>query len=67
LEMALLRRASGVILVHNHPGGSPSPSQPDMVLTQELQDLAPRMGIRFLDHLIITEGECYSILLRKRI
>ena len=65
LEMALLRRASGVILVHNHPGGSPHPSQADMALTQELQDLAPRMGIRFLDHLIVTEDECYSIILCK--
>lgn len=61
LEVALTRKASGIILVHNHPGGSPGPSRPDLLLTEELQRLAPRMGLRFLDHVIVTEGDCYSI------
>jgi DNA repair protein RadC len=61
LEEALKRKASGIILVHNHPGGSAEPSRPDAALTEELAQLAPRMGLRFLDHVIVTEGECYSI------
>ena len=61
LEMALLHRANGIIMVHNHPGGNAMPSPSDMELTRELQELAARMGVRFLDHVIITEGECYSI------
>lgn len=61
LEAALLHKASGIILIHNHPGGSPGPSQPDIMLTTELQRLAPRMGLRFVDHIIVTEGDCYSI------
>ena len=61
LESALTRKASGIILVHNHPGGDAHPSQPDLALTAELQRLAPRLGLRFVDHVIVTEGDCYSI------
>lgn len=61
LEAALLHKASGIILVHNHPGGNPAPSQEDRLLTEELQRLAPRMGLRLLDHVIVTDGDCYSI------
>lgn len=65
LTPALTGKASGIILVHNHPGGSPYPSSADLSLTQELQNLAPKLGLRFLDHLIITSGDCYSILQKK--
>lgn len=61
LEPALMRKASGIILVHNHPGGSSLPSKPDLELTAEIQQLAPRLGLRFLDHIIVTPGECYSV------
>ena len=61
LEAALGRKASGIILVHNHPGGDAHPSQPDLALTQGLQHLAPQLGLRFLDHVIVTDGDCYSI------
>ena len=61
LETALTRKASGIILVHNHPGGDAHPSQPDLALTAELQRLAPYLGLRFLDHVIVTDGDCYSI------
>lgn len=67
LETALAHKAAGIILAHNHPGGNPAPSQPDMLLTTELQRLAPRMGLRFLDHVVVTEGECYSITQSKLI
>lgn len=61
LEPALLHRASGMILVHNHPGGSPFPSKADKDITKELEKLAPHLGLRFLDHVIVTAGDCYSI------
>ena len=60
-ETALLRKASGIIMVHNHPGGNPAPSEADKAFTAELQRLAPQLGLRFLDHVIVTEGDCYSI------
>lgn len=60
--VALRRKASAIILVHNHPGGSATPSQTDLNLTKVLQQQALPLGLRLLDHIIVTEGECYSIL-----
>lgn len=62
LERALVRKASGVILVHNHPGGSTQPSASDVQITRELQRLCSGMGVRFLDHVIVTETECRSLI-----
>lgn len=62
LELALKRKASGVILVHNHPGGEAAASAADILLTQELERLAPRMGVRFVDHVIVTEEHCLSLM-----
>lgn len=61
LELALKREASGIILVHNHPGGSAHPSSADINLTREIEKLAPCLNLRFLDHVIVTSGDCYSI------
>ena len=61
VALALERDAKGIIMVHNHPGGDPRPSGADTALTEHLQRLAGEMGLRFLDHVIITEGDCYSI------
>jgi len=61
LEAALVRKASGIVLVHNHPGGNASPSHADLNLTAEIQNLAPRLGLRLLDHVIVTSDDCYSI------
>jgi DNA repair protein RadC len=62
MERALVLKASGLLLVHNHPGGNPSPSSPDLDLTARLKSAADTLGIRFLDHVIVTESACYSIL-----
>lgn len=64
LELALLRKASGIILAHNHPGGDPHPSKADLAITQKIKELAPALGLRMLDHVIVTLGDCYSISLR---
>lgn len=67
LEAALEHKASGIILVHNHPGGNLEPSSQDCLLTEELQRLAPHMGLRFLDHVIVTDGDCFSIVRSQRL
>ena len=61
LEMALRRKASGVILVHNHPGGSEKASAPDLTITQRLKFLASNMGLRLLDHIIVTDKGYVSL------
>jgi DNA repair protein RadC len=60
LEKALNHRASGMILVHNHPGGSPAPSNADISLTNKLRELSTELNIRLLDHLVITRTGYFS-------
>jgi DNA repair protein RadC len=53
--------AVGLILVHNHPGGDPTPSADDIALTNRLASAAALLGFSLLDHLVIgDEGKYYS-------
>ena len=51
---ALLTGSSSVILAHNHPGEDPLPSLSDIALTERMVSAGRLMGVRVLDHLIIT-------------
>lgn len=54
--------ASAVLLVHNHPTGNPEPSAEDRAVTRHLAQAGDLLGIKVLDHLIITgSGEWYSM------
>ncbi|MCB1228205.1 MAG: DNA repair protein RadC [Verrucomicrobiales bacterium] len=53
LRPAILHNAYGLILLHNHPSGDPSPSEADIRLTRRIKEVAPLMRVAFLDHLII--------------
>ncbi len=57
---AIGKAAAGLILVHNHPSGDPSPSDEDTRLTKRIAQAGQIMGIELLDHLIVTESGCYS-------
>jgi DNA repair protein RadC len=60
---ALLREAAaGVIFVHNHPSGEPTPSPDDIALTERLAKAGDLLGVRVLDHLIIGEEGYFSFL-----
>jgi DNA repair protein RadC len=59
IEQALAARAAGLILVHNHPSGDPTPSDEDLRLTRSIQEAARPLDIRVLDHIIVgREGYC---------
>ena len=60
LREALLARATGLILCHNHPSGNARPSGPDDRLTQEMKRAAEAIGIRLLDHVIVCDGAYFS-------
>ena len=60
LKHAVERLASAVIVVHNHPSGNPQPSDKDIALTEKLKNAAQLFDITLLDHVIVTDGECYS-------
>jgi DNA repair protein RadC len=62
VERGLLLKATGVILVHNHPGGNAKPSGADANLTRHLEMSTRTVGIRFVDHVIVTDDACYSMM-----
>jgi DNA repair protein RadC len=43
-------------LAHNHPSGDLTPSRQDLLATEAIALAAPIVGLRFLDHLIVTES-----------
>lgn len=57
---AILCRASGFALCHNHPSGGLRPSEADIKLTREIKQIATFHNLRFLDHLILTAEKHYS-------
>jgi len=59
---ALKTNASGIVLAHNHPSGSLKPSTADIDLTKKLADGGNLLGIRVLDHLILTSEGYYSFM-----
>lgn len=45
--------ASALILVHNHPSGSPEPSRADIQVTQRIAEAGRLLGVTVHDHVII--------------
>ena len=64
LMEALRSRAVSFLMLHNHPGGDPEPSQEDILLTRRVREAADIMGIRLTDHLVIGDGRYVSLLKR---
>ena len=58
---ALEQGAVSLILVHNHPSGSTTPSKEDLELTERVRNAGDTLDIKLLDHVIVTEKEYYSI------
>ena len=69
LAREVLRRgieinAVAVVLAHNHPSGSPEPSQADIHLSRRLVELLEQLDIRVLDHIVVAAGACVSFAQR---
>lgn len=60
VKRALLNNAVGVILIHNHPSGSPRPSRADIRETSQVQMACNMMDISLIDHLVLADGSYYS-------
>jgi len=54
--------AAGVILVHNHPSGDPTPSAEDRAVTRQLEAAGRTLGIPVLDHVIVGRTRYRSVL-----
>lgn len=60
IETALATNASSVVLVHNHPSGSCTPSPEDIKLTRELYFNLYLNGLNLAEHIIFTANSKYS-------
>lgn len=63
-SVALQAEATGIVLAHNHPSGSPEPSQQDVALTRQLREGGRTLCIRLLDHIVIGANSHVSLLTR---
>ncbi len=53
--------AAGIIVVHNHPSGDPSPSPEDVAVTRVLVEAGKLLDIDVLDHLVIGQHRFVSL------
>jgi DNA repair protein RadC len=62
---AIKERAAALILCHNHPSSSCFPSEEDIETTKQLLEAAKYVGIRILDHIIVTQNAYFSFREKK--
>lgn len=60
LHYACKNMATSVIIVHNHPSGSPAPSENDLNFTEKIKRSCDTIGIVCLDHIIVGKNDYYS-------
>ena len=58
--VALVSAAASIIVAHNHPSGSLEPSDADKSLTRRLRQAGEMIGVKVLDHLILSRTDAYS-------
>ena len=63
---ALRANSAGMIVVHNHPSGDPTPSPDDVRVTERVVEAGELMGVEVLDHLIIG-GQRFVSLKERRL
>ncbi len=59
---ALEYAASALVLVHNHPSGSLTPSAEDIAVTKQLSEAGETLGIELLDHIVVGEDGFVSVM-----
>jgi DNA repair protein RadC len=59
---ALFDNAAAVMVAHNHPSGQLTPAEEDKAVTRELKAAAEILGIRLLDHLIVSKKGYFSFV-----
>lgn len=57
---ALRHSAVYIMLLHNHPGGDPTPGRSDVLATQQVRSAGELIGISLIDHIIIGDRRYYS-------
>jgi len=61
-QPAILAGATAIFISHNHPSGETRPSSEDEKVTKRLKEVADLIGMRLLDHVIVTDTSYYSFV-----
>lgn len=61
LNAVLRNDGRAFVVAHNHPSGDPEPSAADVEATRTLSEAAAVVGLRFLDHVIVTDATWTSL------
>lgn len=61
VKMAMEKKASALILVHNHPSGDVKPSRADVEITKQIKQALEAINILLLDHIIISKYDYASL------
>lgn len=64
LKIPLLTGCLSLIVVHNHPSGSVTPSKEDLSMTKKLKHAASCVGLTLLDHVIVGRAGNFSFMER---
>lgn len=56
---ALLSNSTGIICVHNHPSGDPTPSFSDTMMNKKIYEASKILGVELVDNIIISESRGY--------
>ena len=60
MREAVVCNTTIIVVCHNHPSGNLTPSKADDALTKSIKQACDVMRIRFMDHVIITDGNYFS-------
>jgi DNA repair protein RadC len=58
---AIVTSAFGIVLMHNHPSGDPTPSSGDLSVTRDIIRAGRLLKIELLDHVIVAGNEHRSL------
>ncbi len=59
-RLAIAEGAAGIVVVHNHPSGDPTPSADDRTVTRQLVEAGKLLDIPVYDHVVIGNGRYVS-------
>ena len=60
LRAAIPLNPYGIIVIHNHPSGDPTPSENDKKFTSNLLINTTSLGLEFYDHIIVGQNNYFS-------
>lgn len=66
MEYAILRKATKLVLAHNHPSGDLTPSDSDVTTTLQLHRACMSLEIELVEHILVANGQYRFIIKQMR-